>query len=128
MHAPFKAVQTLCPDSANIIPATSNLPARVEVESFVPMNAFAVVVPKFATPEANIFPVELRKPDVMPVVNVEVAPAVMEAPTFRFPVVVMNPVFWTPDWVDVPPTFKFDWMVVDPVTLSVPEMSPLSVM
>ena len=34
--------------------------------------------------------------------KVEDAPAVMEFPTLRLPVVVMKPVFCIPDWVEVP--------------------------
>ena len=92
-HAPFEAVHTRCPDSARMIPFTSSLPAMVEVPVFVPMKAFAVVVPRFATPCTNMFPVEVRKPAVIPVVNVDVAPAVMEFWALIFPVVVMKPVF-----------------------------------
>src|SRR3989344_9342934 len=71
-HAPFEAVHTLCPDSARMIPFTSSLPAMVEGPVFVPMKAFAVVVPRFATPCTNMFPVEVRKPAVIPVLDVDV--------------------------------------------------------
>ena len=71
----------------------------------------------FKTLPMDVEPVIVRLPEpvMLPATtpaNVEVAPvAVRDEPTFRFPVVVMNPVFEMPVWVELPETVNCPEMV-----------------
>ena len=117
---PFPEVHTLCPASASMIPVTSNLPAIVEVDTFVTFNWVIVddpaesVVPMLVDPVTERFVLKEPDPEIErlfdPVMNPVETPARVEVPvTFRSPPTATFPVLLmksdcTPWTEDVPVT------------------------